>query len=99
MPSSENCSNINNQTPPEIWGLLQIEDDMKLKFKDNTVRELPDNPKLAARLIYLSQQKGNSDYKLELDEKLPLKEKQKQLADIQHYVNQYRTLKRCGKEI
>jgi hypothetical protein len=71
---------------------------MRLKFKNNTVRELPFNAKLAARLIVLSQKHDEVDYRLELDPALPLQEKQKQLAEVQSYVDHFRIAERCGKK-
>lgn len=72
---------------------------MKLKFNDGSYREIDFNPKLAARLIVLSQQHDDIDYRLELNPSLPLQEQKKQVAEIEHYVNHYRTMQRCGKEI
>jgi len=72
---------------------------MRLKFNDGSVRELPFNPQLAARLIVLSQMHDEVDYRVELDPSLPLKEQKKQVAEVQHYVDHYRTMKQCGKNI
>jgi hypothetical protein len=72
---------------------------MRLKFKNGDCRDLPFNPSLAARLIVLSQKQDEVDYRLELDPSLPLQEQKKRTEQIQHYVDHYRTMKRCGKEI
>ena len=72
---------------------------MQLRFKDNSVRELPFNAKLAARLIVLSQLHDEVDYRVELDPELSHAEKKRQLDEIQHYVDHYRTMKKCGKNI
>jgi len=71
---------------------------MRIKFNDGTVREMPFNAKLAARLIVLSQKHDEVDYRLELDPALPLQEKQKQLAEVQSYVDHFRIAERCGKK-
>ena len=72
---------------------------MRLKFLDDSVRELAFNPQLAARLIVLSQLHDEADYRVELDPKLSHAEKKKQVAEVQSWVDHYRTLKSCGKEI
>lgn len=72
---------------------------MRLRFKDKAVRELPFNAKLAARLIVLSQIHDEVDYKVELDPARPMQEQKKQVAEIEHYIKHYRTMKKCGKEI
>jgi len=71
---------------------------MRLKFNNGRVREMPFNAKLAARLIVLSQH-NKADYKLELDPSRPMQEQKKQVAEVQSWVDHFRTLKRCGKEI
>ena len=71
---------------------------MHLRFKDGSIRELDFNPKLAARLIVLSQKHDEVDYRLELEPALPLQEKQKQLAEVQSYVDHFRIAERCGKK-
>ena len=72
---------------------------MHLRFKDGSIRELDFNPKLAARLIVLSQTHDEVDYRLELNPSRPVQEQKKHVAEVQHYVDHYRTLKSCGKEI
>ena len=72
---------------------------MRLKFNDGSVREMPFNAKLAARLIVLSQKHDEVDYRLELNPSKPVQEQKKQVAELQSWVNHYRTLKSCGKEI
>ena len=72
---------------------------MHLRFKDGSIRELDFNPKLAGRLIVLSQTHDEVDYRLELNPSRPMQEQKRQVDEIQHYVDHYRTLKRCGKNI
>ena len=72
---------------------------MRLKFKNGDYRELEFNPQLAARLIVLSQKHDDVDYRLELDPSRPMQEQKRQVDEIQHYVDHYRKLKRCGKNI
>jgi hypothetical protein len=72
---------------------------MRLTFKDKAVRELPFNAKLAARLIVLSQKHDEVDYRVELNPARPIQEQKKRAEQIQRYVDHYRTMKRCGREI
>jgi hypothetical protein len=71
---------------------------MKLKFKDNTERSLPFNAKTMARLIVLGQQKGKSDFTVALDESRSLADRQKQLKDVQRFVDFYRVKAGSGKD-
>lgn len=71
---------------------------MRLKFNDGSIRDLPDNPKLAARLIHISQQTGGADYRVEVDPDLPLKEQKEQADAIQFYVDWYRMQTDTGKK-
>ena len=72
---------------------------MHLRFKDGSIRELDFNPKLAARLIVLSQTHDEVDYRLELNPSRPMQEQKRQVDEIQHLVDHYRKLKRYGKNI
>lgn len=71
---------------------------MKLRFKDRTERLMPFNPRLMARLIVLSQQKGESDFTVALDESRPLEDRKRQLSDVQRYVDWYRLRADSGKD-
>ena len=73
---------------------------MRLKFVDGSIRELPFNPELAARLIFRAQQRDNNvDYHVLLNPELSHSEKKRQTEQIQNYLDWYRMRKQCGKQI
>lgn len=63
---------------------------MRFVFDNGEVREVPYDPKMAGRLIYLHQERGGADFKIQINPNDPKPVQEKKAREIEHYLEWHR---------